>query len=383
MPRLIVFCHLRWDFVYQRPQHLLSRLAAQHEVIFIEEPVNSEGEPWLEITEPATGVTVLRPHTPLHAPGFHDEQLPFLKALIGDYLRAHAVDDYIAWFYTPMALPLLADLTPAAVVYDCMDELSCFKGAPRQLRQREAALMKASDLVLTGGPSLYDAKRSRHPNVMCLPSAVDSSHYAPGSTANVSGAAEAARLQGHIPSPRLGYFGVIDERLDIELIGALADADPRWQVVMVGPVAKIDPAQLPQRPNIHWLGMQAYSALPALVASWDVCLLPFARNEATRFISPTKTLEYMAAEKPVVSTMVRDVASLYGHVVAMADSPAAFIEGCRAAMAESPRDGVERVAQMRATVARYSWDRAAERVLEAIQSVLAGPSLESPKAAVG
>jgi UDP-galactopyranose mutase len=371
MPHLIVFSHLRWNFVYQRPQHLLSRLAKHHEVLFVEEPMREEGTPWLEASEGAPGVTVLKPHTAIDAGGFHDDQLPVLRPLIAEYLRDKGITDYIVWFYTPMALPLLAELNPRAVVYDCMDELAAFKGAPKQLRQREAALMKAADVVLTGGPSLYEAKRTLHDNVLCLPSAVDAQHYSPQFAATrIEAMLKAEELQGRIPGPRLGFFGVIDERLDIDLVAAVADADPDWQVVMVGPVVKIDPARLPQRPNIHWLGQQPYALLPQLVADWDVCMLPFALNESTRFISPTKTLEYMAAEKPIVSTAVHDVVAMYGDVVRIGQDPAGFIEGCRWALSETAAKRTERITEMLSTVARYSWDNAAASVRDALEKVL-------------
>lgn len=371
MPHLIVFSHLRWNFVYQRPQHLLSRLAKHYQVLFVEEPLHAAGEARMEAAECAPGVTVLKPHTPVEACGFHDDQLSVLRPLVADYLQEQGIDDYVVWFYTPMALPLLAELEPRAVVFDCMDELSAFKDAPKQLRQREAALMKAADLVLTGGPSLYEAKRHLHHNVMCLPSAVDAQHYSPQfASTRIDAILQAEQVQGRIPGPRLGFFGVIDERLDTELVAAVADADPDWQVVMVGPVVKIDPARLPQRPNVHWLGQQPYNLLPQLVADWDVCLLPFALNESTRFISPTKTLEYMAAEKPVVSTAVRDVVSLYGDVVRIGHDHASFVEGCRWALSESAAKRGERVTEMLATVARYSWDNTATSIHEAIGKVL-------------
>jgi UDP-galactopyranose mutase len=371
MPHLIVFSHLRWNFVYQRPQHLLSRLAKHHDVLFVEEPLQSESDSWLECCEGAPRVTVIKPHTPVNAGGFHDDQLPVLRPLIAEYLRDKGIDDYVVWFYTPMALPLLAELNPRAVVYDCMDELSAFKNAPKQLRQREAALMKAADLVLTGGPSLYEAKRELHHNVLCLPSAVDAHHYSPQyATGRIDAMLRAEQLQGRIPGPRLGFFGVIDERLDIGLVQAIADAEPQWQLVMVGPVVKIDPERLPQRPNIHWLGQQPYALLPQLVADWDVCLLPFALNESTRFISPTKTLEYMAAEKPIVGTAVHDVVAMYGDVVRIGHTPAGFIECCRWALSETGFKRAERVSEMLATVSRYSWDNAALAVDEAIEKVL-------------
>lgn len=370
MPHLIVFSHLRWGFVYQRPQHLLSRLAARYRVTFIEEPVATDGEPRFERAAQGPNLEVLVPHTPVKAHGFHDDQLSVLTPLLVDHLRERGIDDCIAWFYTPMALPLLGALRPQAVVYDCMDELSAFREAPRQLRQRETALLKAAGVVFAGGPALYDAKRSLHPNVHCLPSAVDALHFSPDRLDCDAGAEHrgAIELQAAIATPRLGFFGVIDERLDTLLLAQLADARPDWQIVMVGPVVKIDPAQLPRRPNIHWLGMQSYERLPHLVAGWDVCLLPFAINESTRFISPTKTLEYMAAGKPVVSTAVRDVERLYGHVVRIATDAASFIAACDAALGESASDREQRLGAMHETVAQYSWDATAERMHALIEA---------------
>ncbi len=372
VPHLVVFSHLRWNFVYQRPQHLLSRLARHYPVLFVEEPVRDAGPARLDRAKVCDNLEVLTPRTPVEAGGFHDDQLPLLQPLVADYLRDHGIEDYVVWLYTPMALPLLAELSPRAVVYDCMDELAAFKDAPRQLRQREQVLMKIAHLVLTGGPSLYEAKKSMHPNVLCLPSAVDTQHYSPRSAASrIDLMLQAEQIQGRIPGPRLGFFGVIDERLDIELLATLADAEPHWQVVMVGPVAKIDPARLPQRPNIHWLGQQPYQLLPQLVADWDVCLLPFALNESTRFISPTKTLEYMAAEKPVVSTAVHDVVAMYGHVVRIGRDAETFVDACRWALSETAYKRAERIGEMLATVSRYSWNNAAHTVHEAIGEVLA------------
>ncbi|HEV7912480.1 MAG TPA: glycosyltransferase, partial [Albitalea sp.] len=316
---LIVFSHLRWDFVWQRPQHVLSRLARHHPVLFVEEPVRSEGPPRLERIAASPQLEVLRPHTANAGPGFADDQMAAIREMLATHLQQQGITEYAVWFYTPMALPLLEGLCPQAVVYDCMDELSAFKNAPAPLRERETQLLQRADVVFTGGPSLYDAKRSRHPNVLCLPSAVDAEHYSPARASVDAPAMQRAQaLQSGIAHPRLGFFGVIDERLDIGLIDDLASAHPDWQMVMVGPVVKISPDQLPRRPNIHWLGQQPYGLLPQLVAGWDVCLLPFALNESTRFISPTKTLEYMAAQKPVVSTPVRDVCVLYGDHVRIA-----------------------------------------------------------------
>lgn len=368
---LIVFSHLRWGFVYQRPQHLMSRLGQHYRVLFVEEPVFDQGPAWLDRMPQGPGLEVLVPHTPIDAAGFHDDQLATLQGLIGDYLAAESIDDYLVWLYTPMALPMLAPLTPRAVIFDCMDELSAFDHAPRQLRQREAALLKTADLVLTGGPALYEAKRSQHPNVHCMPSSVDAAHFSPqGLDATTELSREADALQARIPGPRLGFFGVIDERFDVALLETLALAHPEWQLVMAGPVVKIDPARLPRHPNIHWLGMQSYQRLPYLLAGWDLCLMPFALNESTRFISPTKTLEYMAGEKPIVSTPVRDVVGLYGHAVRIAEAGPDFVRACEEALAETDAERAQRKRQMLETVQRSSWDRVAEDVHRLIEAAV-------------
>ena len=365
MTTLVAFSHLRWDFVYQRPQHLLSRFAQRMPVLFIEEPVRDSAEPWLEKIEAAPGVTVLRVHDNVDAPGFHDDHLAVMRSLLEPTFAA--LKSTVAWLYTPMAVPLLTGLDTAAIVYDCMDELTGFRHAPRQLAQRERALLQRADVVFTGGPSLYRAKQGLHRSVHCFPSSVDASHFGralePRSTTHP--------LHAAIPGPRLGYFGVIDERFDPRFVAAIADAEPSWHVVLVGPVVKIDPKSLPRRENVHYLGMQPYSALPDLIADWDVGLLPFAHNESTRFISPTKVLEYMAAEKPIVSTAIRDVVDPYAGIVAIADHPSDFIEACQSALAETDQRRTERKEAMRRIVAATSWDRTVASMAALIDEVVA------------
>jgi len=360
---LIVFSHLRWDFVYQRPQQLLSRLARHMPVLFVEEPIPGAASAFLEVMDPEPGVRVLRAHVTSEGAGFHDAHTAQVQALLQAYLRQHAISRYWLWFYTPMALPLAARLQPEGVVYDCMDELSAFKFAPPELLQREDALFEQADLVFTGGFSLYQAKRARHPAVHCFPSSVDAAHFA---RARQPGTDHVAQAQ--LPRPRLGYFGVIDERIDLELVARLADARPDWQVVMVGPVVKIDPAALPQRANLHWLGQRSYAELPEFVGGWDVCLMPFALNESTRFISPTKTLEYLAAGRPVVSTPIRDVVGPYAGVVAIAATPEAFVAACEAALSRSPQEQERETAAAQALLARTSWDGTAQAMFTLVQA---------------
>ncbi|QJR81681.1 NAD(P)-binding protein [Alteromonas pelagimontana] len=362
MPTIIVFCHLRWDFVYQRPQHLLCQLAQNFEIIVVEEPLYHEGKSFLKTYAPAPNITVCQPHTAVHATGFHDDQLAELEPLIAGLSREG--DKPIVWFYTPMALPLLKQLHAQMVVYDCMDELSAFHNAPRQLLQREKALLNIADIVFTGGPSLFQAKRNLHQNVHCFPSSVDAVHFE-----QALDRCNGHPLQANIEGPKLGFYGVIDERLDLNLIAALADANASWQIILVGPVVKINPDTLPQRANIHYFGQQPYQALPQFLTDWDLCLLPFALNESTRFISPTKVLEYMAAQLPVVSTAITDVVLPYGDIVAIGHDTAQFIGACEDALALTEQQKKVMAEKMRAVVATTSWERTGEKMFELIQKV--------------
>jgi UDP-galactopyranose mutase len=365
---IVAFSHLRWNFVYQRPQHLLSRLAAKRPVVFIEEPeFDTGGPPRWERSSPTSNLRVYRPRTPVAAPGFHGDQLPILEPMMAELREELGDTNLLTWLYTPMALPLALALDPNAAVYDCMDELSLFLGAPPELLPLESQLMEYADVMFTGGPSLFRAKQSRHPNVHCFPSSVDAEHF------RIRGRAiSEADDQAELPHPRLGFFGVIDERLDLEIVDRLAEAHPEWQIVLVGPVVKIDSTSLPRRPNLHYFGQRSYEELPRYLAGWDVCLLPFARNDATRFISPTKTLEYMAAELPIVSTSIRDVADPYGEIVYLGDTPDEFLAACEQALASSVQERAARAQQMREVLAGTSWDATASAMEQLLTAAVAG-----------
>lgn len=341
---LVCLSHLRWDFVYQRPNHLMSRAARQFDVLFVEEPVWDDGPGTLELVA-VDGLTVVRPHL---AP--RTDASEAVSALLRGLLADRGEDEPVLWYYTPMALAWTEGIRPAAVVYDCMDELSAFRGAPRGLIDQERALLRRADLVFTGGRSLYEAKRARSARVHCLPSSVDRAHFAAARTAQPDPADQAP-----IGRPRLGYFGVIDERLDLELLGELARRRPDWQVVLVGPIAKIDRADVPSDPNVHQLGRKPYAELPAYLAGWDVALMPFARNEATRYISPTKTPEYLAGGVPVVATSIRDVVEPYGveGIVRIADTADDTIAAIESTLTDGDRSWLARADEL---LSRQSWD---------------------------
>lgn len=364
MPDLVCLSHLRWDFVYQRPQHLLSRFANERRVFFFEEPIFGDGPMRLDISPRECGVQVVVPHLPK---GLVSEEAldSVLQGMIDRLFAERKIDSHLLWYYTPMACAWTRHLKPLATIYDCMDELSAFKGASPILREREAELFKRADLVFTGGQSLYEAKRTQHPNVYAFPSSIDAAHFAQARSITVE-----PSDQADIPHPRLGFFGVIDERLDIELLDAVAEARPDWQLVIIGPVVKIDPETLPRRANIHYLGPKSYAELPAYLSGWDVALLLFARNESTRFISPTKTPEYLAAGRAVVSTSIRDVVRPYGQngLVRIADAPSDFVSAIEAALADA--SSTERLQEVDAYLSQTSWDRTWKRMTELIEDVV-------------
>lgn len=360
---MLVFSHLRWDFVFQRPQHLMSRFAKDRRVFFIEEPVfENTARSFYEMKNREGGVKVIVPHLPqgLDVDQVHQK----ISILVEDLIQDQNIQEYVSWYYTPMALEFTRHLTPSAIIFDCMDELSAFKNAPQSLLELEAELLRKADVVFTGGTSLYEAKRDRHHNVHAFPSSIDREHFMK------------ARLeknepddQASIPHPRIGFFGVIDERMDIELVGKMAQLRPDWHFVMIGPVVKIDPATLPQSANIHYLGKKDYKELPSYLSGWDVAMLPFARNESTRFISPTKTPEYLAAGRPVVSTSIRDVIRPYQDekLVLIADQAEDFVASCEKALIEM-RHGSEWLDRVDIFLGAMSWDSTFARMSDLVRA---------------
>jgi glycosyltransferase involved in cell wall biosynthesis len=346
---ILCFSHLRWGFVFQRPNHLMARFAARQRTFFVEEPIldGAIHAPHMTVSRTEAGVYVCAPRIPATLDG--PARTEAMRALLDELVDEKDIAPSVLWFYTPMALPYADHLGADVIVYDCMDELTAFKGAPAALAPLEAALFARADLVFTGGQSLYESKRGLHPQVHAFPSSVDAAHFRMAREPQ-----REPRDQASIARPRAGYAGVIDERIDLALVESLADARPDVHLVFLGPIAKRDPAELPQRPNLHWLGMKSYETLPAYLAGWDVALMPFALNEATRFISPTKTLEYLAAGKPVVSTAIRDVVSPYGEngLVQIADA-----KGFAAALDRALAQDVGRhMAAADAFLAGRSWD---------------------------
>ena len=363
-PDLVCFSHLRWDFVYQRPQHLLTRFARDRRVFYVEEPIYGNGSMRLEVRETAPGLHVVVPQLP---EGLRSEIAinAVMKEMTRQLFSDYEIDDYIFWYYTPMALKFTDHFNPIASIYDCMDELSAFKGADSQLPALEKELFRCVDLVFTGGQSLYEAKCHQHSAVHAFPSSIDASHFGKARTA-----VQDPDDQASIPHPRLGFFGVIDERFDAELLAQVASRRPDWNFVIIGPIVKIDPASLPSNPNIHYLGAKKYNELPDYLAGWDIALLLFARNESTRFISPTKTPEYLAAGKPVISTSITDVIRPYGELkmVEIADAPDEFIHAAEKIL--SSKSQSEWLARVDTFLENVSWDKTWAQMSKLIDSIV-------------
>ncbi|MBA3943813.1 MAG: glycosyltransferase [Herpetosiphonaceae bacterium] len=390
---VVCISHLWWNWVWQRPQQLITRLAQHHRVFWTEEPHIEIGPPSdaFEITEEAPHLTlgrlilrsdadtfVSRLKQTLTQSGADNFRLPAelreasllfessaqerLEREVVEYVSAWRHGPLVLWLYTPIVANFIDLLKPDLVVYDVMDELTAFKYAPPRLKQQEQALLQRADLVFTGGPSLYEARRSRRPDVHLFPSGVDRQHFAQELPAPLA--------LRDLPHPIIGFFGVIDERIDLELLARAAQARPDWNWVMIGPVLKIEEQSLPREVNIHYLGKQAYGDLPTYLRAFDVAMLPFALNEATQFISPTKTLEYMAAHKPIVSTPIKDVSTLYGSVVRIAATAEAFVAQIEAALGESAGESDDRHHRELELLQRYEWDQIAAQMNTLIEERL-------------
>ena len=365
---LLCFSHLRWNFVFQRPQHLMNRFAREMNVIYWEEPVDigPRETAFLQIREAdgASNIRIIVPHLPEGMPD--DAREATLKRLLDAHL-ASLRGTLVAWYYTPMMLPFSRHIEADVTVFDAMDELSKFKFAPVKLLDLEQELIDRADVVFTGGSSLYEAKKDRHDNIHCFPSSVDRAHVCKA-RARLFDPAD----QEDLPRPRLGFYGVIDERFDTELLDKVAAMRPDWSFVMVGPVVKIAPDDLPRRHNIYYLGGKTYDQLPSYLAGWEVALMPFAMNESTQFISPTKTPEYLAGGRPVVSTPIKDVVRHYGHLegVKIASTPEEFVAACEEALGLSRNRESGWLAEADLMLSAASWDTTQARMSGLIADVL-------------
>ncbi len=361
---LVCFCHIRWNFVYQRPQHLMTRFSNYQRVFFVEEPVfEPDGNFFMEVNKESSNLWIIIPHL---SKNDNAEEIIFQqKILLSSFYDEKEIKDYVHWYYTPMALSISNHLQPALIIYDCMDELSNFKFAPVELKQKEKELFRIADIVFTGGHNLYQAKKNAHNNIFPFPSSIDKEHFL-----KARSILNEPEDQAGVSHPVFGFYGVIDERFDIELLRAVAYRKPEWNFIMIGPVIKIDPAVLPRLQNIHYLGPKKYEQLPSYLAGWDVAMIPFLLNDSTKYISPTKTPEYLAAGVPVISSSIVDVVNPYAinNLVHIADNATDFIlAGEKELASGNKKNWMERVDFF---LNGNSWDLTWEQMMHHINSTL-------------
>ena len=373
---IVALSHLRWSFVWQRPQQFLSRFAEKHPVLFVEEPdfnLAEGAEPKIEVTQPAPNITVVTPRLAADLRGSErvgPQMLHITREAMEKAGKTFA--NPLLWVYSPMESAwALGELPVRGVVYDCMDELSQFAGAPRELVDNERRLIEQADVVFCGGYELWLKKSRQHPNAHFFGCGVEYDHFAQAQ-------AEATPIPVDIqdlPHPIVGWFGVVDERMDYNLLLRVAELRPNFSFVVVGPVVKVDPASLPKAPNLHWLGGRDYKDLPAYCRAYDVCMMPFALNKATQYINPTKALEYLATGKPVVSTPVADVVRQYSDTIQIASTPEDFAACIDRALADPDRVMVDK-GILRAQ--ESSWECTVERMQELIaEAIEAKPRTEA------
>jgi hypothetical protein len=361
MTTILCFSHLRWNFVYQRPQHLMSRFAKITRVYFIEEPVFDTSRNEFDVTNSADdNVTVLVPHLESR-----EDVNARLAIMLKEFLEANELYDFISWYYSPMALSYSYFLKPRIVVYDCMDELSGFNFAPVELKEKEKELLAIANVVFTGGRTLYEAKKKHHDFIFPFPSSIDKDHFLKART-NLAEPDD----QVSIKHPRLGFYGVIDERFDTALVEEIASLRPEWQIILIGPVVKIDPAILPRNTNIHYLGGKKYNDLPAYLSGWDIAIMPFALNESTKYISPTKTPEYLCGGKPVISTPISDVVNDYGKkgLVAIARTAKEFVAKAELLFASQNKENW--LLAVDEHLRNLSWDNTWEQMIDCMENAI-------------
>lgn len=369
---IIVHSHLGWDWVWQRPQQFHSRLSKSHPILFVEGPVVTDQLTTSRVTlrevSDYPNIVVLQMQMP--ASRWSDgawvdaERRRIVQSVLEGPL-SRKFENPVQWFYDPMAVTAFAgQMDEQANVYDCMDELSQFKGAPPELVRRERDLLAVADVVFAGGPKMARSKSRFNSNCYSFGCGVDIKHFGKARHGRTRVPADIASMSG----PVLGYIGVVDERLDYELLAALADHNPSWNVAIVGPSTKVDPADFPKRSNLHFLGGRDYSQLPAYAKGFDVCMMPFAKNAATEYINPTKALEYMATGRPIVSTDVEDVVLQFSDVVHIATGHGEFIADCEASLEEPNARRIQSGMRM---ARNNSWESIVSRLERHVEEVFA------------
>ena len=366
---IICLSHLKWErTLFQRPQQLMQQMSHRRKVLYV------------AVCGLREFLAALLRGRIRELYGRHNENLTYLNLphllffsrlpLIGplaSWLTASALKalarrrglgEATLWLYFPRFVESLKHFPHRQLVYDCMDFFEGFSSTDAGIRDDEQRLLRQADLVFTGGKSLQRAREGVNPRTYCFPSGVEFEHFHQAAQTATAIPEDIQRL----PRPILGYFGAVDERIDFALLASVCRQRPQWSVVLLGP--RIMQQPLPESlPNFHYLGKKDYGQLPHYLKAFDVCLMPFVISELTQRISPTKTPEYLAGGKPVVSTAIPDVVADYSDLVRIAQTPEEFIAMTEEALSASGSDtGAELQQQFQEKAKAKSWSWIADEM---------------------
>ena len=329
---VVVLSHLRWDFVYQRPQHLMTRAAGRHRVLFIEEPLSADTFAFQMRTD-TSGVRVVQPLLPSGTPDPDAES--WLRGALTDLVAEWRGAGWSSG--TTRSWPSRSAAISRPRSRSSTAWISSARFAVRhQPFARAKTRSSVAPTLSSPGAGAFGRRSGACIRVFTVSRAASTFR-----TSRRPGWRSEPPALASIPHPRLVYAGVIDERIDLDLLHALADSGA-GEVVLIGPVAKIDPADIPRGPHIHALGQRPYAELPSFFAHADLGLMPFALNEATRFISPTKTPEYLAAGHRscrLRSPMSSAIGAGRGWSISRIGPISSRLPGMRLAPQGSPRRG--------------------------------------------
>jgi len=369
---IICFSHLTWDRnLFQRPQQLMLRFSKRFNVLYVSG--YSCRQFFIDLfrrkkTHSYHVTDNLAVYSPFALPPIKKYSSItirlnkiLLSFLVKRRLKKLKFKDPILWIYHPRYIDAIGKFKEELIIYDCMDDftslLSDYEDRERNIKD-ERALLKKADMVFAGGYSIAELKRDSREHIHVFPSAVEIYHFKKARSDNL----EMPDDITDIPHPILGYWGAIDERVDHELLKRLAMKHPEWSIVLLGPIVRHkagDLSYLKEIKNIFWLGPKDYSLLPNYAKAFDVCLIPFVLSREGKFLSPTKTLEYLATGKPVVSTPITDVVRFYDGVVGIADGPDEFGMAVRRCMEE---DNASMKQKRICFTENKSWEDTAEKM---------------------
>ncbi|MDP8225424.1 MAG: glycosyltransferase [Candidatus Lernaella stagnicola] len=368
LPRqILMFSTADWDApLWTNKQQVASRLAKYFDIIYVE-PLAAVGAGQRKLLGGDSytadcGVTVYRP--PAAAPfgnkiwSVNRANIAYASRGVKSIMREKGFSRPIFWCYPPTAQPFLTQIDSAVSCYDCVDEYSAFPGAWAIVtRKMEQRLLKSVDAVFTTAQSLFEAKRPYNKHTYFVPNVADFGHFHKATTAKPIG-----RIR-NIKRPVIGFVGAVNYKLDGELLATLFRLRPNWSFVFIGPDCGFGVDQLIRHRNAHFWGRKDIDELPAIMAGFDVCMIPYKLNRYIEGVLPLKFFEYLATGKPVVATKMAELEK-YTPMVDLITTPEDFVNAVERRLADDPHRE-QRLALARAN----SWEHRIERMLTILENV--------------